>query len=116
MAHDAVLGRELGCGHVPRLRGRRDEHRARTRIVAAQHEGEALVVHDLRRCADKTDRLRIGAVGEIKPLFEARAITDGGYSYDVSLDGQRFLVNALPQQTTTIPATIVVNWTAELRK
>jgi len=55
-------------------------------------------------------------VGEVKPLFETRAIPTGGYSYDVSPDGQRFLVNARLQQTTTIPTTIVVNWTAGLKK
>jgi hypothetical protein len=37
--------------------------------------------------------------------------------YDVSVDGQRFLVNTLTEDTTsTAPITLVVNWTAALKK
>jgi hypothetical protein len=37
--------------------------------------------------------------------------------YDVSADGQRFLVNTLMQEATSAaPITIVVNWTALLKK
>ena len=54
-------------------------------------------------------------VGAVKPLFELRP-AGGGYRYDVSLDGQRFLVNALPEQAASAPITVVVNWTAGLRQ
>jgi len=53
-------------------------------------------------------------VGAVKPLFEAPRV--GGYHYDVTADGQRFLVNKAPEQTASVPITVVVNWTAGLRQ
>jgi serine/threonine protein kinase/Tol biopolymer transport system component len=53
-------------------------------------------------------------IGAAKPLF--RLSSPGlGIPYDVSPDGQRFLVNYLPEDTST-PLTLVVNWTAALKK
>jgi hypothetical protein len=56
-------------------------------------------------------------VGVVRSLF---AINLGGArsGYDVSLDGQRFLVNTLPGQEATRPPpiTVVSNWMAGLRK
>jgi Tol biopolymer transport system component len=37
------------------------------------------------------------------------------YQYDVAADGQRFLINA-PQTNNSVPITVVLNWTAGLRK
>jgi hypothetical protein len=54
-------------------------------------------------------------VGSVKPLFETRAVSNG-YPYDVSPDGQRFLVNSSLEQTDAAPITVVVNWTAGLKK
>ena len=54
-------------------------------------------------------------VGAVKPLFDMRAAA-GGYRYDVSADGQRFLVNSLPAQSAAAPITVVLNWTAGLQK
>jgi serine/threonine protein kinase/Tol biopolymer transport system component len=54
-------------------------------------------------------------VDAVKPLFQTRA-TATRYSYDVSADGQRFLINTTPEQTTSAPITIVLNWTAGLKK
>jgi hypothetical protein len=34
----------------------------------------------------------------------------------VSPDGQRFLVNTLTEEPTSAPITLVVNWTAALKK
>ncbi len=53
-------------------------------------------------------------VGAVRPLFRANTPALG-YPYDVSADGRRFLVNTAPQDTST-PITLVVNWTAELKK
>jgi len=39
-----------------------------------------------------------------------------GRAYSVAPDGKRFLVNAQPQAATTEPLTLVVNWTAGLKK
>jgi eukaryotic-like serine/threonine-protein kinase len=54
-------------------------------------------------------------VGAVKPLFQTRAAATR-FSYDVSADGQRFLINTTPEQTTSAPITIVLNWTAGLKK
>jgi len=57
-------------------------------------------------------------VGAVKPLFATRivAFTGVGYQYDVSADGQRFLVNTSPEQAASAPITVVLNWTAGLKK
>jgi hypothetical protein len=38
------------------------------------------------------------------------------YCYDVSADGQRFLIITAPEQNASTPITVVVNWTAGLKK
>jgi dipeptidyl aminopeptidase/acylaminoacyl peptidase len=53
-------------------------------------------------------------VGAAKPLFRLSSPALG-MAYDVTPDGQRFLVNYLPEDTAT-PLTLVVNWPAELKK
>jgi hypothetical protein len=57
-------------------------------------------------------------VGAVRPLFNVRAITNQGRVYDVSADGQRFLVNTLAEEASPAPAsiTLVVNWAAGLNK
>jgi hypothetical protein len=55
-------------------------------------------------------------VGTVRTLFK---MTPGGprYAYDVSPDGQRFLVNTMVDQNTSVaPITVVVNWPATMRK
>jgi len=37
------------------------------------------------------------------------------YEYDVTADGQRFLIN-LPTESTTVPITVVLNWAAGLKR
>jgi serine/threonine protein kinase/Tol biopolymer transport system component len=56
-------------------------------------------------------------VGAVRPLFDTHALTIGntGSMYDVSPDGQRFLVNTLPEEAAPAPITLVVNWPALLR-
>jgi Tol biopolymer transport system component/predicted Ser/Thr protein kinase len=53
-------------------------------------------------------------VGAAHPLFRLSSPALG-MAYDVTPDGQRFLVNYLPEDTST-PLTLVVNWTAEVKK
>jgi Tol biopolymer transport system component len=58
--------------------------------------------------------------GEAKPLFQTRrrehvSSTDL-FSYDVSADGHRFLVNTDVGEVSSSPLTVVLNWAAELRK
>jgi Tol biopolymer transport system component len=55
------------------------------------------------------------AVGEIRPLFDFVWSTQR-YGYDVTADGQRFLALAADQESTTPMITVVVNWTAGLRR
>jgi dipeptidyl aminopeptidase/acylaminoacyl peptidase len=71
------------------------------------------------------DRLMVAAVtgdssrfevGAVQSLFLARPRTGTRSSYDVSADGQRFLINTLPPLTDPSPFTVVFNWTAGLKK
>lgn len=53
-----------------------------------------------------------------KPLFKARMLMWIGnvHEYDVSPDGQRFLVGTLIGEPTASPPTVILNWTAALKK
>ena len=49
-------------------------------------------------------------VGAVRPLFALSSMSSR-YQYDVSPDGQRFLVSAFPEQdAATTPITVVLNW------
>jgi hypothetical protein len=39
-----------------------------------------------------------------------------GTPYDVSADGQRFLINTPKEEPSAVPITVVVNWTAGLTR
>lgn len=61
-------------------------------------------------------------VGAVRQLFEVRRRTAAylgfgpGSAYDVSADGQRFLVNVIAgEQDAPTPITVITNWTAALR-
>jgi eukaryotic-like serine/threonine-protein kinase len=49
-------------------------------------------------------------VGAVRPLFQTQARINRRFMYDVSADGQRFLINTLVEQVVQ-PITLVVNWT-----
>ena len=54
-----------------------------------------------------------------KPLFKTRMLeSEGGiyHEYDVSPDGQRFLIGTLTGDSNTAPPTVILNWTAGLKK
>jgi Tol biopolymer transport system component len=53
-------------------------------------------------------------VGAVRPLFKM-AVGGPRYAYDVSADGQRFLVNTIIERTGSAPITVVVNWPATMR-
>jgi hypothetical protein len=55
-------------------------------------------------------------VHAVKPLFETHIAMGGRYQYAVSADGQRFLINTVPEQAASAPITVVLNWTAGLKK
>jgi hypothetical protein len=50
-------------------------------------------------------------------LFEHRALNGDGvyYTYDVSADGQRFLLAVPPGESGTDPIHVVINWPAALK-
>ncbi len=52
--------------------------------------------------------------GQPQALFETR-IDGPGFQYDVTADGQKFLVNSQVQSSAD-PMTIITNWTALLKK
>jgi Tol biopolymer transport system component len=55
--------------------------------------------------------------GATSSLFEFRAGTVQGFSpYAVTADGQRFLINAVVDSEQNAPLTVVVNWTAGVKK
>ncbi|MDQ3254066.1 MAG: protein kinase, partial [Acidobacteriota bacterium] len=57
--------------------------------------------------------------GVPKPLFETRIPHVAGpsaISYAATGDGQRFLVRSAVEQASTTPITVVVNWTAEVKR
>jgi hypothetical protein len=57
-------------------------------------------------------------VGPARPLFKLPLrpmVRLDAYLYDVSPDGQRFLVNTFVEETTSTAITLVVNWTAGLK-
>ncbi|MCZ6651144.1 MAG: protein kinase [Acidobacteria bacterium] len=53
------------------------------------------------------------AVGAVRPLFQTSAESIFS-SYDVSSDGQRFLINTPVSESKPQPLTLVLNWTALL--
>jgi Tol biopolymer transport system component len=54
-------------------------------------------------------------VGVPHALFQTHLENPSAYNYDVAADGQRFLCNDTPENSTT-DITLVVNWDAELNK
>ncbi|MDA2924651.1 protein kinase, partial [Acidobacteria bacterium AH-259-L09] len=55
-------------------------------------------------------------VGAVRALFDVRPGRSRGYFYDVSADGQRFLIITTDQEAPPAPITVVINWTAGLRR
>jgi Tol biopolymer transport system component len=55
-------------------------------------------------------------IGKVSELFDARPFRSGGWTYDPSADGQRFVYLYEPGQSGERALTLVVNWDAELKK
>jgi len=56
-------------------------------------------------------------MGTPKPLFQTQVSSFGSPNrYDVSADGQKFLVNSSVQETSVAPLRVIVNWAAGLKK
>ncbi|MGD1091622.1 MAG: protein kinase [Bryobacteraceae bacterium] len=54
--------------------------------------------------------------GTVRPLFGSPDLTPGNPYYDVSGDGQQFLLRTFPEQKSAEPLTLVQNWVARLKK
>jgi hypothetical protein len=60
-------------------------------------------------------------VKEVESNFEASVprllfAKAGVVGYDVSRDGQRFLIGVSVEETSPEPITVVLNWTADLKR
>ncbi|GAB4320035.1 MAG: hypothetical protein Kow0074_10050 [Candidatus Zixiibacteriota bacterium] len=73
---------------------------------------------------DESDRIMVAEVdgsgssftiGGVQPLFEARGFRTGAF-YDVSADGQRFIVNLLQGSAQRVALSLVVNWPEMLKQ
>jgi hypothetical protein len=60
---------------------------------------------------EASERLRVGSP---RALFSLPEGTLPGW--DVTLDGERFLVNAPVIQSSSVPLTLVLNWPASLAR
>ena len=88
--------------------------------MAARWQGTLLRFDAQRRhCVDIREKGDSLEVGQPVPLFpfrpSLRTYRQGMIDYDVSPDGKRFLLNAAADENTR-PLTLLVNWTAELKK
>jgi len=51
----------------------------------------------------------------VRALFQVNYVAAVGTAYDVSPDGQHFIVATNPESAST-PLVLVTNWTADLKK
>jgi hypothetical protein len=54
-----------------------------------------------------------------KALFKTRMLTgmiQSGIEYDVTADGQRFLIGTMVGEANATPVSVILNWTAEVKK
>ncbi len=79
-------------------------------------DGHWIVAPDNKLMAvDVNAKESILEIGNAQPLFEVHPNTAPGTHYDVTHDGKRFLV-ASAGEGSSAPITLVVNWTAELKR
>jgi hypothetical protein len=53
-------------------------------------------------------------IGTPHPLFHAETNPNG--PFDVTADGKKFLINGWDRKEDSKPATLVLNWSAELKR
>jgi eukaryotic-like serine/threonine-protein kinase len=63
----------------------------------------------------KGSKFEIGTVSALFPVNAGAQSTYYQCTYDVSADGQRFLISTSGEEAITPPLTLVVNWNAELK-
>lgn len=70
---------------------------------------------DTLMSAEISEQKESPVVGRVQPLFRTHRVPSPNWTFDVSPDGNRLLVNSLMQPATPEPITVVVNWDAELK-
>jgi hypothetical protein len=80
---------------------------ARGRELFYLTSGKKLMAVDVRSGTDVP-------AGEPHMLFQTRVSGISRNHYNVTPDGQRFLINSPPTEAAMSPITVVVNWTAAL--
>ena len=56
-------------------------------------------------------------LGVPRPLFQTRLEVDSfARQYDVSADGKRFVLAQPLEESASVPITVIVNWSALLKK
>ena len=88
-----------------------------------RHDGKELfyVAPDGKMMAVPVEAGATFEAGRPEALFQTRTFglaPSGSYSqqYDVTLDGQRFLINTDVSDVTAAPITVVLDWTAAIQK
>ena len=78
------------------------------------------ITPDRKLMAVQVDLSSTFSAGAPQPLFETRIGgplgTDNRSHYVASADGQRFLIEVAPEETASSPLTVVLNWTAALKR
>ena len=56
-------------------------------------------------------------IGKVRSLFQINPVPfAGGSNYDVTSDGNKFVVASLAPSQVSEPLTVVINWTALLKQ
>jgi eukaryotic-like serine/threonine-protein kinase len=72
--------------------------------------------NDTMTAVEISERNESPVVGKIHTLFRTHRVASPSWPYDVSADGNLFLINSVLQSAVPEPITLVVNWDAELKK
>jgi Tol biopolymer transport system component/predicted Ser/Thr protein kinase len=74
------------------------------------------VAPDRKLMAARVETSPAFRIGAVQALFQTPRPEAPGVSYDASADGKRFLLANIQSEKVSPPITLVLNWTAELKK
>jgi hypothetical protein len=55
-------------------------------------------------------------IGKVQPLFQTHVTPLVSWSYDVTLDGKKFVIVSEASQLGFAPVTLITNWTELLKR
>ena len=131
------IGQQLGSHEITTLLGRggmREVYRARDtklkrevaiKVLPDELSHDADRVRRFQREAGEMMAVAVTATAGPRPTFEPKTpqrlfeahLVAGGLEYDVTSDGQRFLLNTIAGSSLSAPLlNVVLNWDAGLRK